>query len=330
MLVALSGTMASAETVEEFYHGKTIKLIVGSGAGGGSDALSRIFAKYFTQHMPGKPAVVVQNLPGAGGVTAAAQIFNTQPRDGTVFASVMRTIPVLPLLTEKPLNYDPLKMSWIGSLNRETNVIVAWHTSPVQTLDDVFKREMAVGTSGPGSDTYVYSVLLNKTLGAKFKIISGYPGGPEIDLAMQRGEVEGRVSITWTSLKTGRSDWLRDKKVRVLAQLGLQREPDLPDVPNVLELVKDPTDRQVYEFLFARQETGRPFVAPPDVPADRLAALRKAFVDAANDREFLAEIQSKGGSIELMSGEELQAFVGKLYKTSPEVIKAAKEVLGQE
>jgi tripartite-type tricarboxylate transporter receptor subunit TctC len=147
---------------------------------------------------------------------------------------------------------------------------------------------------------------------------------------MQRGEVEGRVSITWTSLKTGRSDWLRDKKVRVLAQLGLQREPDLPDVPNVLELVKDPTDRQVYEFLFARQETGRPFVAPPDVPADRLAALRKAFVDAANDREFLAEIQSKGGSIELMSGEELQAFVGKLYKTSPEVIKAAKEVLGQE
>lgn len=329
-LMALSSFPAVAQSVEEFYKGKTVRLIVGSGAGGGSDVFARMFTKYFANHLPGRPTVVIQNIATAGGVIAIAQLYNTQPRDGTVIASVQRTIPVMPLMTDKDLNYDSRKMGWLGSLNKETNVIIAWHTSPIQTIDDVFKREMVVGTGGGSSDTHVYALLLNKTLGTKFKIVSGYPGGPEIDLAMERGEVEGRVSITWTSLKSSRAEWMKEKKVRVLAQMSLAREPDLPDTPNILEMVKDPNDRQVYEFLFSRQEVGRPFVAPPELPADRLAALRKALSDTAKDPAFLQEVTSKGGGIELLTGEEVQALIEKSYRTPPHILKAAQAALSPE
>lgn len=319
---------ALGQSVEQFYKGKQIRLVVGSGAGGGGDVFARIFAKYLPKHLPGSPAIVVQNVPGAGGVVATAQLYNTQPRDGTAIAAVMRTIPMMPLLVEKDVNFDSRKLNWLGSLNKESNVIVVWHTSPVQTFDDVFKRETIVGTTGGSSDSNVYALLLNQTLGTKFKIVGGYPGGPDIDLAMERGEVEGRVSITWTSLKSNRSEWLRDKKVRVIAQMALRHNPELPGVPSVLDLVKDPKDRQVYEFLFARQEAGRPFVAPPDVPADRLAALRKALADVANDKAFIGEVEHGGGSIELLTGEETQALVEKYYATSPEVLKAVRAALG--
>lgn len=318
---------AFGQSVEQFYKGKQVKLLVGSGAGGGGDVFARIFAKHLPKHLPGSPSIVVQNVPAAGGVVATAQLYNTQPRDGTAIAAVMRTIPMMPLLVEKDVNFDSRKLNWLGSLNKESNVIVVWHTSPIMTFDDVFKRETIVGTTGGSSDSNVYALLLNQTLGTKFKIVGGYPGGPDIDLAMERGEVEGRVSITWTSLKSSRSEWLRDKKVRFLAQMALTPNPELPGVPSVLDLVKDPKDRQVYEFLFARQEAGRPFVAPPEVPADRLAALRKALADVANDKAFVAEVEHGGGSIELMTGEETQALVEKYYATSPDVLKAVRAAL---
>jgi tripartite-type tricarboxylate transporter receptor subunit TctC len=318
---------ASAQTVESFYKGKTIKLVVGSGAGGGNDVFARIFAKYLPKHLPGSPMVIVQNVPAAGGVVATAQMANTQPRDGTVIAAVNRTIPMMPLLVDKDLNFDSRKLGWLGSLNKETNVIIVWHTSPVNTIADVQKRETIVGTTGGSSDSNVYALLLNQTLDTKFKIVGGYPGGPDIDLAMERGEVEGRVSITWTSLKGSRSAWLKEKKVKILAQMALQRSPELPDVPNVLEMVKDPKDRQVYEFLFSRQEAGRPFVAPPELPADRLAALRKALEDVATDKHFIADVEHGGGTVELLTGEELQKLVNKFYATPPEILKAARAAL---
>ena len=328
-MAALSAGIASAQTIEEFYKGKTIKLIVGSGASGGNDVFARTFARYYSKHIPGNPVIVVSNLPANGGVAAAAAIFNKEARDGTVIAAVTRTIPIMPLTVDRDLQYDPLKMNWLGSLNKESNVIVAWHTSPIKTLNDAMTKEMIVGTSGTGQDSYVYANLLNKTLGTKFKIVHGYPGGPDIDLAMERGEVEGRVSITWSSLRGGRADWLRDKKVNILAQMALNKSADLPNVPSVLDMVKNPRDKQVYEFLFARQEAGRPFVAPPDVPADRLAALRKAFEATAEDPEFVNDITSKGGSVELLTGKEMQDLIEKMYKTPPDILKAVRAALEQ-
>lgn len=329
-IAVLASTAVSAQTVEEFYKGKTIKLIVGSGASGGNDIFARTFAKYYSKHIPGNPVIVVQNLPANGGVAAAATLYNKEARDGTVIAAVTRTIPILPITQDHDLQYDPLKMNWLGSLNKEANVIIAWHTSPIKSLQDAMKKEMVVGTSGTGQDSYVYAKLLNQTLGTKFKIISGYPGGPDIDLAMERGEVEGRVSITWSSLRGGRAEWLREKKVNILAQMALHDSPDLPGVPNVLDMVKNPLDKQVYEFLFARQEAGRPFVAPPEVPADRLAALRKAFDATAEDPEFVTEITAKGGSVELLNGDEMQALIVKMYKTPKDVLKAVRQVLDQQ
>lgn len=318
---------ALAQSVEEFYQGKTITLVVGSGVAGGDDTFARVVAKYLPKYIPGSPAVVVQNLPGAGGIVAATQMYNTQPRDGTVIGTVQRAVPMMPLLSEQPVEFDSQKLSWLGSLSKETNLVIVWNTSETTDFDDAFTRETVMGTTGGSSDSNVYALLLNKTLGTKFKIVGGYPGGPDIDLAMERGEVEGRVSITWTSLKGTRAEWIRDDKIRILAQMGLERNPELPEVPNVMEYVEDPLTRQVYEFLFSRQEAGRPFVAPPEVPADRLAALRQALADVSADPEFRVEIGKVGGTVELMDGEELQDMVDKYYGAPPEVIKATREAL---
>lgn len=217
-------------------------------------------------------------------------------------------------------------MNWLGSLSKETNIVIVWYTSPIKTFDDVFKRETIVGTTGGSADSNVYPLLFNQTLGTKFKIVSGYPGGPAIDLAFQRGELDGRGG-TWTAVKGGRSDWLKENKVRILAQMGLTRNPEIADVPNVLEYVKDPKVREVYEFLFSRQEAARPYVAPPDVPADRLAALRTALADLTTDREFGAEVGKTGGTVELMTGEELQKMIERHFALPPDVINAVRAAL---
>ncbi len=318
---------AFSQSVADFYHGKTVTLIVGSGASGNDDLYARIFAKYFPKHLPGNPTMVVENQPAAGGLVAAGQIYNTQPRDGTVIAAVMRAIPTIPLISEQQVNFDSHKLNWLGSLSKETNIVIVMSNTPDMTFDDTFKRETVVGTTGGSSDSNVYALLLNQTLGTKFKIVGGYPGSPDLYLAMEKGEVEGRVSTTWTSLKGTKPEWIKDKKVRILAQMGMERNPELPDVPNVLDYVKNPEDRKVYEFLLSRQEGGTPYVAPPDVPADRLAALRKAFSDTAADPDFRAEIEKFGGTVEPMTGEDLQKLVDSYYTTSPDVLKAVKAAL---
>jgi tripartite-type tricarboxylate transporter receptor subunit TctC len=315
---------------QPFYKGKTITLIVGSGAPGGDDVFARLVAKYLPKYLAGSPTIVVQNIPGAGGLVAASQMLHTQPHDGTVIAALLRAVPMLPLISSQPTDFDPRRLNWIGSLATETNTIAVWCTSPDKTFDDVFKRETVVGTTGGSSDTQAYALLLNKTLGTKFKIVSGYPGGPDIDLAMERGEVEGRVSITWTSLKATHSEWLKDNKVRILAQMGLQRNPELPNTPNVMDYVKDPKVREIYQFLFSQQQAARPFAAPPGVPAERLAMLRKAFADVANDANFRADVQKTGGSVTLMTGEDLQKMVSSFYAYPPDVISAAKAAMSSD
>ena len=327
LAVALFCNRAAAQTVQQFYRGKTLTIVVGSGAGGGDDVFARLLARYLPKYLPGAPTVVIQNQPGAGGLIAAAQIANSSPRDGTFIGAVMRTVPMAPLLSDQPVNFDPMKMNWLGSLASETNTIVVWHTSRAMTFDDLFTRETVVGTAGGSSDTNVYALLLKKTLGAKLKIVGGYQGGPEIDLAMQRGEVEGRVSITWTSLKGTRAEWLSNHQVRVLAQMGLERNPELPDVPNVLEYVQDPQVRSIYEFLFSRQKAGRPFVAPPETPRDRVEALRNALADVAADKGFRAEAEKTGANIDLVTGEALQKMVERYFAMTPDAIGATRAAL---
>lgn len=318
---------AHAQSVADFYKGKQMKVLVGSTPGGGNDLFARMFAKHYGKHVPGNPTWTVINMPGAGGILVTQQIYSLQPKDGSVIAAVQRGIPLEPMLSGKNLKYDSLKMKWLGSLNKETNLIIAWHTAPVKKADDLFKYEFICGAAGGGADSLTYPRLLNKALGTKFKIITGYAGGEEQSLAMEREEVHGRASVPWTTVRANHGDWLRDKKINIIVQMALERDPDLPNVPNVLEYVKDPKDRQVFELLFARQETGRPYAAPPEIPTDRLAALRKAFTATAKDPEFIKEMEQRGGSVELLEWDEMEKLIAKLYKTPEEVVLMAREVL---
>ncbi len=314
-------------SVEDFYRGKQYKVLVGSTPGGGNDLFARMFAKHFGKHVPGNPTWAVVNMPGAGGLLVTQQIYKLQPKDGSVVAAVQRGVPLEPLLSGKDLQYDSQKMKWLGSLNKETNLIIAWHTAKVKTADDLFKYEFIAGSSGGGADSLTYPRLLNKTLGTKFKVITGYAGGEEQSLAMERGETDGRASVPWTTVRANHSDWLRDKKINIIVQMALERDPELPDVPNVIEYVKDPKDRQVFELLFARQETGRPYAVPPEIPADRLAALRAAFIATAKDPEFIKDMEQRGGSVELLNGEDMERLVARLYRTPEDVVRMAREVL---
>lgn len=327
LVLLLPAGIAQAQSVEEFYRGKTMQLMVGGGSGGGNDFFARNFQKHFPRFLPGAPTIVIQNIPGAGGIVGTNQLYNTQPRDGSVIGMFQRNVPLEPLLSDGSTQYDALKMNWIGSLNRETNVVVAWHTARVQKFEDLFTTEFVIGASGGGADSLVYPLLFNRMLGTKFKIVRGYKSGDDIDLAIERGEVEGRASITWTTFSGSRGQALKDGKVAAIAQFALTKNPALPNLPNLYDLVKEPTDRQVFELLLARQETGRPCVAPPNVPADRIAALRKAFEEVAVDKEFLADIHARGGTIELMTGPEVEALLKRLYATPKHVVELTKAAL---
>lgn len=330
-LLGVSLSAASAETVEQFYNGKTVKLLVGGANGGGYDIFARAFAPYLVQYLPGHPHVIVQNVPGVGGIMAAGQIAQTMPRDGTVIAALQSNTPLDPLLgSAKDVPFDPLKLNWLGSLTKETNITVAWHTARVKTVDDLFTTEMLVGSSGAGTDATIYSALLNKTLGTKLKVVSGYRGGNEIDIAMERGEVEGRASMTLTTLRGSHPDWLRDGKVRIIVQLALARDSSIPEVPSIMEFVKNEDDRRLYALLLARLETGRPYALGPDVPDERVKALRDAFAAAANDPRFGQDIERRGGGIQLLAGDKMQEMIEKLYHTAPSVVEKARELIAEK
>lgn len=329
VMAVIGSSGVQAQSVEEFYKNKQYKVLVGSTPGGGNDLFARMFAKHYGKHVPGNPTWTVINMPGAGGILVTQQIYSLQPKDGSVIAAVQRGIPLEPLLSGKDLKYDSQKMKWLGSLNKETNLIIAWHTAQVKNADDLMnkKLEFIAGAAGGGADSLTYPRLLNKTLGTRFKVVTGYAGGEEQSLAMERREIDGRASVPWTTVRANHGDWLRDKKINIIVQMALHRDPDLPDLPNVLEYVKDPKDRQVFELLFARQETGRPYAAPPEIPADRLAALRKAFVAVANDKEFIQDMEQRGGSVELLTAEEMEPLITRLYQTPQDVVLAAREIL---
>ncbi len=316
---------ASAQSVAKFYKGKKIRMVVGSTAGGGYGTYARVLGNYMTNYIPGKPRILVQFRPGAGSVVATNWLYNVGPRDGTAMASIQRAIPMLPLLGQRGPKYDALKFNWIGSLNNEVSICVSWHTSGIKTIQDVMKKELIIGGAGP-NDTEQFPSALNNILGTKFKIISGY-SGTGITLAMERGEVYGRCGWSWTSFNNQRPTWLKEKKVNILIQLTLKGLPEIGNVPVVIDLAKNPKDKAVLELIFARQALGRPYVMPPDVPADRLAAIRKAFMATARDPKFVAQMKKLRFNVSPVSGEEMQNIIIKIYKTPPDIVALTKDAI---
>lgn len=316
-----------SQAVADFYRGKSIMLQIGYPPGGGYDIYARHLARFYGRHIPGDPSIVTQNVPGAGSLKLTNAIYNTAPRDGTVIGAIGREHVLSPLFGLAGVQFDATKMSWIGNLDSAASLCVAWHTTAIQSMEDLRTKEMAVGGTGPGSATVVMPTVLKQVLGYQFKVVSGYPGGNDITLAMERGEVEGRCAWSYASLKSTQASYITDKKIRILSVSTLKRIPDLPDVPTVIELAKNETDRQLLELILTSQLMARPIIAPPELPADRLTALRAGFSAAVRDPEFLAEADKLKLELSPMDAEEITEVIKRIYATPKPVVQAAIEAM---
>jgi tripartite-type tricarboxylate transporter receptor subunit TctC len=301
-----------------FYAGKQITLIAGSAVGGGYDLLTRLMARHLARHLEGNPAIIVQNMPAAGSLAATDYISNTAPKDGTVIALIQRGMLLAKWTNPGGVRFDLERLGWIGSLNSETGLVLAWHTAPHRTARDLFTRELIVGGHA-GVEPELTPRLYNALIGTRFKIVTGYNGTAEIALAMERGEVQGIGDWSWTSLRKVRPDWLRDNKVRLLMQAGLRKDPDLPDLPSALDFVSNDADRRVLELFFTQKTVARPVIAPPGVPPERLAALRAAFAALAQDRDFLADAERSALEAAPLAGEAVDKIIALIAATPTEL-----------
>ena len=328
LAIGLSAGIGAAQAQTEFFKDKTVNLYVGYSPGGGYDVYARILARFMGSHIPGKPTVVVQNMPGAGSLRAANYIYNVAPKDGLAFGTVARGAAFDPLFGLPGTQFDAAKFNWIGSANDEVSVCVAWTaTATVKNVDDLMTKELIVGGTGGSADTDQFPRVLNGVLGTKMKVIIGYPGGNDVNLAMERGEVQGRCGWSWSSVKSTQQKWLDEKKINVIVQLSMKKHEDLPNIPVVIDLAKTDEQRQILKLIFARQVMGRPFMAPPNVPAERVKALRDGFWAAMQDKELLEEADKAKLEITPVKGEEIQQLVIDAYKVSPDIAKKAGELL---
>ena len=324
--VTFFATAAHGARAQESFANKTITMVVGSSAAGSYDIAARLLARHMGRHIPGAPTMIVRNMPGGGGLTAAAYLYNRAARDGTEIGALSRTLPILPLFGEGRDLFDPLKFGWIGSSVNVVGAAVSWRSSGVKTIHDAMQKELIVGGTGPGSQANVYPLAMNNIIGTKFKVVSGYPGSAEVIMAMERGEVEGFGSWSWSAMEKG--GYIHAQKLNVLVQLGLQKHPDHPDVPLVLDLAQNKGDRDVLELIFAPQTFARPIAAPPGVPAATLDTLRSAFGAALADRELLDEAERLKLEVGLVSGAELEGLIHRLYSSSPQIIQRASQAVG--
>jgi tripartite-type tricarboxylate transporter receptor subunit TctC len=328
VLLFLASVPCTAQTLEEFYSGKVVSLYIGYPAGGGYDVYGRVVAHHIGKHIPGNPTVIPVNMEGAGSLRLTNWLFNAAPRDGTALGIINHGVPFEPLLGNREFaRFDPMEFTWIGSANNETVVCVAWHSSGVREFHDLETREFVIGGTGPGADDFVFPKLLSGVLGARLRFVTGYAGGNDINFAMERGEVEGRCGWTWSSVKSTRQYWLDDGLINVFLQLGMERHPDLPDVPLILDFAENEDQEKILRLIMARGVLGRPFLAPPDLPEDRAAALQEAFDRAVKDPEFLAEAARVNLEIMPASSAQMRRILSEAYATPAPLIEQARELL---
>jgi tripartite-type tricarboxylate transporter receptor subunit TctC len=326
-LVLAAGATASAqEDTATFFKGKTLRLVVGIGVGSGYDINARLLARHMTSHIPGQPTIIVQNQPGAGSLAMTNALYNTGPFDGTVMGASFNGMPTTPLLQPAGARFDPEKLNWLGSTNRETQVMYVWHTAPAQTLDDARRREIIMGAQAPGSTQFDYPVLAREMFGFKFKVVTGYESTPKIHLAMESGEVHGTIA-NWSTLKAINANWIAENKIRILVQWALTKNPELGEIPMFLEVAKTEAERSALKLMLARLEYGRPFFLPPNVPAGRVAALRRAFDATMKDPDYLAEADRLKIDVEPLSGEQVAALVEQVSRTPLDTVAKVRAAM---
>jgi tripartite-type tricarboxylate transporter receptor subunit TctC len=332
VVVAFLSATAEAQTgsgkdpnLAAFYKDHTVSLLIGFNTGGGYDTTGRLVARHMNRHIPGTPTLVVKNMPGAGSLNAANRIFNVSPKDGTEFGLFAGSIALDPLIGGTPAKFDARKFTWLGSPNTDVSVCISWHDTPFKALDDVLAREMITGTAG--TSTLSFPTAMNAVLGTKFKLIKGYNGTKDLNLAMERGEIQGFCGTFLDSVKTSNPEWLRDKTINIMVQMALKKSPELPDTPFIMDYAKNDDDRRVLQLIFAWLGMPRAFAAPPGLPADRAAALRAAFDATARDPAFVADAAKLGVTIDPVGAAEIDALLQAAYRTPKPLIERAYQLL---
>jgi tripartite-type tricarboxylate transporter receptor subunit TctC len=326
-MLACGASRSTADPVEDFYKGKVITYDLATTAGGSWDVYLRVLINHLSDHIPGHPKIVIQYMPGAGGVRMLDYMYNVAPKDGSVIATPLPTSLLSAKLDPELSRFSPQRFQWIGSMARIQDVISVWHTVPVKTIDDARKTQVTVGVTGAGSNTYFDIAMANNLLGTKFKPVQGYQGSADIDLAIENREVDGRAN-TWDGWAAAKPDWLAQKQIINLVQIGLSKLPEIGDVPLFSDLVQNADDKQVLTFLSAGIAVGRPIFLPPETPADRVAALRRAFAETMADPAYVTEAKARNISAgDWTPGDQIQSIVASAFDTPPALIDRAKAVL---
>src|SRR5436305_2089541 len=325
LAIALTGThgKASAQSVEQFYKGKSIELAIGYPPAGSNDVYARLLARHLGKHIPGNPTIVPQNRPGAGSFLTLAYVYGVAPKDGSVIGIGAPTAPLDEKLGTQGVRFKTAELNWIGRIDSLINIVFTWHTSPVKTVDDAFKTEAKLSGTGVGSTVSIYPTVMNQVLGTKFKLIMGYKGSNDAQLAVERGEVEGH-STSWTAVKVAHQDWRPDKKINILVQFSIKKHPELRDVPTVVELARNDEERQVLSAVVNAAEIGTAFFTSPGVPKDRVETLRRAFDATMKDPDFLAEAAKTQLSVGPLTGEELQKLVAEVAAIKPDILEKVR------
>lgn len=328
LVLAASSARADDAALARFYKGRNIQLYIGYSAGGGYDIYARVLARHMGKHIPGNPTVVPQNMPGAGSLRLANYLYNVAPKDGTAFATFARGMATEPLLGGQGTQFDARKFTWLGSVTDEVSVCAFWHTSGIATWQDMLTKDYTIGGTGSASDTDVFPNAMKRIFNLKLKLVTGFPGGSDVVLALERGEVNGRCGWSWSSLVSRNKRLYDEKQIFIPVQLALHRHEDLPDVPVIVDLTQDQKRLAALRLIFARQTMARPYVAPPGLPEDRKQALRTAFEETMKDPEFVAEAQKTDLEVHPVSGADIDRLLGELYATPKDVIQLAIDAIG--
>ena len=326
-LVVLSG-LACAAGVEDFYKGRNVTLVIGYSVGGGYDAYARLLGRYFGKHIPGNPSIVPEQMTGAGSLRSANFIYSVAAKDGSVFGTFSRSMGISPLVDKA--EFDSRKFTWLGSVTDDNTTCVTWNTSPIKNWDDFLNKPSKFGGEGAGADPDIWTLLYKNVFGAKAQLVSGYPGTNDVVLAMERGEIDGLCGISWSTIKSRHPEWLTSHSVNIIVQAALKKEPEMSAVPLATELTKTPEQLQIIKLLLISQAMARPFAAPPDIPADRKAALIEAFDATMKDADFLAEAQKLNFDVRPVTAKTIDALLAEVYQTPKDVIARATKAISSE
>jgi tripartite-type tricarboxylate transporter receptor subunit TctC len=321
-------SLACAAGVEDFYKGRNVTLVIGYSVGGGYDAYARLLGRYFGKHIPGNPAIVPEQMTGAGSLRSANFIYSVAAKDGSVFGTFSRSMGISPLVDKA--EFDSRKFTWLGSVTDDNTICVTWNTSPIKNWDDFLNKPSKFGGEGAGADPDIWTLLYKNVFGAKAQLVSGYPGTNDTVLAMERGEIDGLCGISWSTIKSRHPEWLTSHSVNIIVQAALKKEPEIAAVPLATELTKTPEQLQIIKLLLVSQAMARPFAAPPDIPADRKAALIAAFDATMKDADFLAEAQKLSFDVRPVSATTIDAMLTEVYQTPKDVIARATKAISSE